>query len=135
MLLTATTIIHPVTGRTPTTATRVAVYRNLHRGAWSIKAETGEHKGRLLGHATTVALTDCTMRVGRAAAARIANGAPREVHAWVLGTLIGEASITDPTRLVYRPHERPEFYAAATGQAVWTAPHVIFTDCAYIAAH
>lgn len=133
MTLTATTALHPVTGRDPSTAPRVAVYRNLHRGAWSIRAEQGPHKGRLLGHATAVALTDCTMRVGRAAALRIANGAAREVHAWVIGTLVGQASIGDPTRLVYRPHERPEFYAAATGRTVWTAPRVIFTDRAYIA--
>lgn len=50
----------------------------------------------------------------------------------MIGTLIAEASIDTPTRLVYRPHERPEFYAADTGHAVWTAPHVIFTDSAYI---
>lgn len=134
MILTATTAIRPVTGRDPGTAPQVAVYRNLHRQAWSIRAEHGPHRGRLLGHASAVALTDCTMRVGRAAALRIAHGAAREVHAWVIGTLVGEASIADPTRLVYRPHERPEFYAAADGHAVWTAPAVIFTDCAYIAA-
>lgn len=58
------------------------------------------------------------MRVGRAAALRIANGAAREVHAWVIGTPVGQASIDDPTRLVYRPRERPEFYAAATGRTV-----------------
>ena len=132
MILTATTAIHPVTGRDPGTAPRVAVYKNLHRGAWSIRAEHGPHKGLLIGHASAVALTDCTMRVGRAAALRIAHGAAREVHAWVIGTLVGDASIPDPTRLVYRPHERPEFYATATGRAVWSAPAVIFTDCAYI---
>ena len=77
---TATTAIHPVTGRAPGTAPRVAVYRNLHRGAWSIRAEHGPHKGLLIGHASAVALTDCTMRVGRAAENYLDRNRPVELR-------------------------------------------------------
>ena len=64
---------------------------------------------------------------------RIAAGAAREVHAWVIGTL-GDVRLATPTRLTYRPHERAVFFRLDTGAAVWTAPAVLFTDAAWIEA-
>lgn len=107
------------------------IYKNLHRDGWSIKALDGLHRGKVVGHAQVVALTGCTMRVGKAAAARIAAGHAREVHAWVTG-IMAPVELRDPVRLVYHPHERPEFYAADTGQAIWEAPGVVFAEAAYI---
>lgn len=123
--------IAPYANRDPYAGQLVAIYKNLHRDGWSIRALDGPHKGRVVAHAKAVALTDCTMRVGQAAAARIAAGRAREVHAWVTGVM-GHVALHDPVRLVYHPRERPEFYAADTGQAIWTAPSVVFTDAAYI---
>lgn len=125
----AANILHPVE-RDPHSARRVAVYKNLHKGAWSVRALDGPHKGRVVAHAEVVGLLDCAMHVGLAAQKRIAAGAPREVHAWIVGRLAA-VSLERPTRLVYRPHERPDFYLASTGRAVQTAPAVLFTDHAY----
>ncbi len=129
----STNTIHPVQGRDPYASRRVAVYKNLHKGAWSIKALDGPHKGKIVAHADRVGLLDCAMHVGRAAQARIAAGAAREVHAWVTGRL-ADITLDHPARLVYRPHERPEFYLAATGRAVATSPAALLTDHAYINA-
>ncbi|WP_157680449.1 hypothetical protein [Mycobacterium dioxanotrophicus] len=126
-------IIHPVQGRDPHAGRRVAVYRNLHKGAWSIKALDGPHKGTVVAHAQVVGLLDCAMHVRIAAQQRIAAGAAREVHAWIVGRL-SEVTLDQPTRLVYRPHERPEFYLAITGRPVHTAAAVLFTDHAYVNA-
>jgi hypothetical protein len=70
--------IQPAAGRDPYAARCVAVYKNLHKGAWSIRALDGPHKGKVVGHATAVSLTDCAMHVGAAARARIANGGAHE---------------------------------------------------------
>ena len=94
--------IQPAPGRDPYAARRVAVYKNLHKGAWSICALDGPHKGKVVGHAAAVSLTDCAMHVGAAARHRIANGAPREVHAWVVGTL-APVELRCPQRISYRP--------------------------------
>ncbi len=123
----------PLPGRDPWAGTRVAVYKNLHRGAWSVRAVDGPHKGRVVAHAESVGLLHAQMHVNERAQRRIADGAAREVHAWVIGTL-GEVSLADPRRLTYRPHQRAVFFLADTGTAVWTAPAVLFTDAAWVEA-
>ena len=123
--------IQPAAGRDPYAARRVAVYKNLHKGAWSIRGLDGPHKGKVVGHATAVSLTDCAMHVGAAARTRIAKGAPREVHAWIVGTL-APVELRRPQRISYRPHLRGEFFIVDTGAPVWTAAAVVFTDAAYI---
>jgi hypothetical protein len=122
--------IRPVADRDPHAGTRVAVYKNLHCGAWSIRAVDGPHKGNVVAHADALALRHASMHVNARAQARVAAGAAREVHAWIVGTL-ADIEIADPVRLTYRPHERPAFFID-TGQAVWHAPAVVFTDAAYI---
>lgn len=123
----------PLPGRDPWAATRVAVYKNLHRGQWSVRALDGAHKGKVVAHASTVGLLHAHMHVNERAQQRIAGGAVREVHAWVTGTL-GDVRLAVPTRLTYRPHERAVFFRLDTGAAVWTAPAVLFTDAAWIKA-
>jgi hypothetical protein len=59
--------------------------------------------------------------------------APREVHAWIVGT-IAKVKLRRPQRISYRPHQRAEFFIVETGQPIWTAPAVVFTDAAYIDA-
>ena len=123
--------LHPVAGRDPLAAARVAVYKNLRKGAWSIRALDGPHKGKVTAHAEVVAIADCVFHVGAAARSRIAGGAPREVHAWVAGR-ITDIELAQPQRISYRPRERGEFFIIATGAAIWSASAVVFTDAAYI---
>lgn len=126
-------LLTPLAGRDPWDATRVAVYKNLHRGAWSVRALDGAFKGRVVAHADSAGLVRAQMHVNQRAAARIAAGAAREVHAWVIGTL-AEVTLTNPARLTYRPHQRAVFFLADTGVAVWTAPAVLFTAAAWVEA-
>ena len=56
--------ITPVSGRDPYASQWVAVYKNLTRGAWSIRAQDGSHKGLVVAHADAVTIVDCTMHVG-----------------------------------------------------------------------
>jgi hypothetical protein len=102
---------------------RVVVYKNLHRGDWSVRAH-----GRVIGHVREITLVGAQTHVGCAAQRRIAAGAAREVHAWITGTVCDSAALTSPTRLTYRPRERATFYVADTGVAVSSAPIVAFTE-------
>ncbi len=119
--------LSPLKGRDPWASRQVAVYRNLHRGVWSLRALDGPCSGHVVAHADSVGLLNTRMHVNERAARRIAAGAVREVHAWIIGTL-GEVVLANPTRLTYRPHQRPVFFVADTGKAVWTSPAVLFTD-------
>lgn len=111
---------------------RVAVYRNLHRSAWSIRSMEGPHKGKVAGYAQAVALTGCHMHVNPRAQLKIANGGARQVHAWIIGRLADVVDLNKPQRITYQPHHRAEFFVVSTGRAIWTAPAVVFTDAAYI---
>jgi hypothetical protein len=124
--------LRAVNNRDPYAGVRVAAYRNLHKGAWSIRPLDGPHKGTVVAHAGAVATVDCRMHVNTQQQQRIANGGPRQVHAWIIGTL-ADVALTSPQRLTYRPHQRAEFFLVDTGEAVWDAHAVVFTtDAAYI---
>ncbi len=50
---------------------RVSVYWNLHRACFSIRAEEGEHKGRVIAHANAVAMTEVSTKVSKAGRERV----------------------------------------------------------------
>lgn len=66
---------------------KVFVYFNLHRKVFSIKALEGPSKGRVIGHAHTVALRDVTAKVSQAGRARVLREQKKNVHAGMVGTL------------------------------------------------
>lgn len=110
----------------PRVGDRVAVYRNLHRLAWSVRAMDGPDRGRVIGHVPEITLVDARTHVNCRAQRRIANGAAREVHAWIVGTVSDTATLDRPHRLTYRPHQRSEFFLVDSGEAVATADIVTF---------
>jgi len=99
---------------------RVEVYRNLNeqrrsgRVRWSIR-----HAGRVVGHADAVSLQDARLHTNPPAAARIAAGQARTVHAWVSGILVPYVPADEHCALItYRPHRGPDFYDVLTGAAL-----------------
>lgn len=97
--------IQAVTGRDLLPGSRIAVYRNLHKSAWSIRALEGAHKGKVGGHAQAVAITGCHMHVNQrarrksrmAAPARFMHGSSEgSPNTWNSGTR--SASPTDRTK-------------------------------------
>ena len=121
----------PFQGRDPWAGRLVAVYRNLSKGMWSLKGVDGPHAGRVVAHADSVGVADCQMKINVRAQAKIAAGAHRDVHAYVVGRLT-EVTLLNPVRLTYRPHQQPVFFLADTGTPIWTAAAVLFTDAAWI---
>lgn len=72
---------------------RVAVYFNLHRKCYSVRAEEGPQKGRVIAHASGVGLHFCTMSVGEAGNRKVRETGKKNVHAFIRGELsylIGE---------------------------------------------
>lgn len=115
----------PMAGRDPRSAVLVAVYRHLPREVFSVRALDGPDKGRVLGHGTQLGLREARMVVNERARRKIAAGSPKDVHAWITGTL-APVTLRDPVRITYRPHQRGEFFVAETGQPIWAAAAVAF---------
>lgn len=95
----------------------VRVHRNLNRrdGIWWAVSV----RGQVRGYAREVTLHDARPIVNHRAQARIAEGAAREVHAWVEGTLAAEVIDERPgdfdwRPVTYHPHEAPYFYDKLT---------------------
>lgn len=66
---------------------RVAVYFNLHLKQFSIRAEEGPAKGRVIAHAERVHLLECTLSVGQAGNAKVRREGRKNVHAYIRGHL------------------------------------------------
>jgi len=65
------------------------VYFNLHTGLWSVKALDGFLKGKVVGHAYNIRLTDAEFRVSEAGRQRVLKEQKKNVHAGVVGTIAG----------------------------------------------
>lgn len=64
---------------------KVFVYRNLHKGCYSIKALEGEHKGKVVGWNNSVLLSNATQKVSEAGRQRVLKDKQKNVHAGIVG--------------------------------------------------
>ena len=125
---------------------RCFVYFNLHRKTYSLKALEGPLKGRVIGHADTLELTDCTFKVSEAGRRRVIRDKRKNVHAGVVGTVkaIGdimpwracEAMLEHAktiygnshpvlTEITYNPYKYRTFVQRSTEQPVTAARYVL----------
>lgn len=109
---------------------RVFVYFNLHKLVWSVRALEGEHKGRVIQHASRLCLADCTFKVSEAGRQRVLRERQKNVHAGVTGTLVTAPpdGLALPRRLTYNPYKYATFVDADTHEPLLTAAWVGFQD-------
>ena len=92
---------------------KVFVYRNLHKDCWSIKALEGNNKGRVIYHAQTVTLSNCTFKVSKAGRERVLRDKRKNVHAGVAGELIRVniplSYMPQMTAVTYNPYKYESF--------------------------
>ena len=68
---------------------RVSVYFNLHKKLWSVRADEGPEKGRVVAHAEHVALRNARGKVSAAGRAKVLREGRKNVHAFMRGELAG----------------------------------------------
>jgi len=92
---------------------KVYVYRNLHKDCWSVKALEGNNKGRVVYHAQTVTLSNCTFKVSKAGRERVLRDKRKNVHAGVAGELIRVniplSYMPQMTAVTYNPYKYESF--------------------------
>lgn len=115
---------------------KVFVYFNLHKHCWSIKALSGESKGRVIGHAHAVEIHDVVFKVSEAGRQRVLREKRKNVHAGIVGTLWAYTPadgggnippVHDVPReaVTYNPYKGPTFTSRQDGRAVHKAGAVI----------
>ena len=108
---------------------RVFVYYNLHKKVWSIKALEGEQKGRVIRHAATLTLSDCTFKVSEAGRQRVLRERRKNVHAGVVGHLVDPTVMTDEAIAVtYNPYLYDSFVVSESKQPCHQADCVWFME-------
>jgi len=129
------------------------VYFNLHKRCWSIRAQSGPEKGRVVAHADTVLLDGCTFKVGEAGRQRVIREGRKNVHAGCVGKLrcfrgtetpaglraglnasqgVGHNDLRGMNAISYNPYKAGHFTVCATGEPIRKAQQVILARGAYV---
>lgn len=134
---------------------RVNVYRNLSpqyrtQRAWSIMANEGPQKGRVIDVVDAVIVRDVTFVVREGSRQRVLREKSKNVHAFVQGTLVktfpldslkktatGETlapNAAATVRVSYDPYHAGYFFREDNGKAVAGAPLVVVAPAGVYAA-
>ena len=108
---------------------RVFVYYNLHKKVWSVKALEGENKGRVILHAATLMLSDCTFKVSQAGRQRVLREKRKNVHAGVVGNMLDPIVMTNEVIAVtYNPYLYESFVVQDSKAPCYQADFVWFLE-------
>lgn len=100
---------------------RVRVYYNLHKHTFSIQHKV-EGRWLVRDYADEVTLKDVTFQVSQAGRKRVIEEGRKNVHAFVIGTLVDDIPET-PVQAVYNPYKYDSFVERATEAPVHTAAY------------
>lgn len=67
---------------------KVALYFNLHKKCFSVKALEGSTKGRVIDHVDDIVLKNVTFKVSQAGRNRVLREKRKNVHAFVIGETV-----------------------------------------------
>lgn len=99
------------------------VYWNVHRKCWSFRDLKTR---RVVIHAATLALVDCTLHVSEAGRQRVLRERRKNVHAVIRGTLVDALQEAPGTPITYNPYRNETFVSRVDGAAVREAAWVRF---------
>lgn len=122
-------MIESYKGRQIDSDTKVFVYRNLHKARWSVKALSGPHKGKVVGHADELTLFAGEMKVSERGRQRVIAEGRKNVHAGVQGFVCEpdfaalEALGIERRKLSYNPYRSGSFIVDGQPATVATGVH------------
>ena len=104
---------------------KVAVYFNLHKKTFSVKALEGANKGRVVFHSDNVTLTDAIFKVSEAGRQRVLQEKRKNVHAYVIGQLqsLDDVRVVGE-KITYNPYLYNTFVTSFNKTAVTNAKEV-----------
>lgn len=105
---------------------RVRVYYNLHKHTFSIQHKV-EGRWLVRDYADEVTLKDVTFKVSEAGRQRVIQESKKNVHAFVIGTLVGDIPET-PVQATYNPYRFASFVEKETEAPVHTAAYARLKD-------
>jgi hypothetical protein len=91
---------------------KVEVYWNLHKKVFSVRARSGEHRGRVIAHVDRFTLVNATFAVSEAGRKRVLAEQRKNVHAFVRGEW-AEQTNARMSKVTYNPYRYETFVRAS----------------------
>lgn len=91
---------------------KVFVYWNLHKKCWSVRAEEGPRKGKVIGHRNYVYLEHVSFKVSEAGRQRVIREKRKNVHAGAVGYELSRPDsfyLKQQTEVTYNPYKYKNF--------------------------
>lgn len=99
---------------------KVKVYYNLHKHCLSV-----QHKGRVIAHVNSILLDGVQFVVQEGGRQRVLRERKKNVHAFVVGTVIRDFTAGAWKRVSYNPYRGATFYLLETDGPIYSAPAVL----------
>jgi hypothetical protein len=106
---------------------KVRVYRNLRTGNFSVQAKV-EGKWKVVGHESYLTLADVEFKVSEAGRQRVIRERSKNVHAFVVGTLIPFVNQNTNSEVSYNPYKSSQFFVKTTGEPITHSEFVILKN-------
>ena len=109
---------------------RVYVYRNLHKGCWSVRQD-----GLIKLHTDHICLFDCQFRVGQKGREKVLREKRKNVHAGINGYIDTfevdkwEGNNLNTARTSYNPYKNETFVDTAGAPVYWSRSVKLETGC------
>jgi hypothetical protein len=105
---------------------KVFVYKNLHKGCWSIK-----QGGLVKAHSTgeDIVIRGAMMKVNRKGREKVIREKRKNVHAGIVGHLAKKdewLTWINPVEISYNPYRAPNFYETKSGKVRWISCAIVF---------
>jgi hypothetical protein len=118
--LTATVSCSSVPSMNITPGTKVEIYWNLHKKVFSVRARSGEQRGRVIAHVNWFVLKNVSFVVNEAGRARVLQEKRKNVHAFVRGEWENDSNAI-MSKVTYNPYVNTTFVKAIDGRPVRSA--------------
>lgn len=113
---------------------KVFVYFNLHKKCWSIKAQEGPYKNRVIAHRDSLTLTNVVFKVSEAGRQRVIKEQRKNVHAGAVGhwlqtefqQRVFEHWEADARAITYNPYRCSSFVYSDSREPISTADRAVF---------
>lgn len=104
---------------------RVAVYFNLHKRLFSVRALQGANRGRVVAHVDSFTIRNAEFRVQPGGRDRVRRTGVKDIHAFVVGEIVPHVASDAPgfAPVTYNPMRDDSFVWRKSRDACHTARH------------
>lgn len=102
---------------------RLKIYYNLHKHCLSL-----QYKGKIIGYADSISLENVELKVSQSGRERVLRDKRKNVHAYVIGTVVEKAWNNLKAMVTYNPYKYSTFVNRETLEPVYNKKYCTIKD-------